>query len=436
MFGRELELTLAAGRTIEGVVTDRETGLPLSGLRVIGPTLTRIEYPGYDRFFTTTDHQGRYRIENFPLMKRAVFEVKVGEDSGDVPINKEQVAYFSREVPVNVVPGTGSIQVDVPLSRGIWITGKVVDDVTGQGLSSATIEYHVFNDNPHLKKKLERNSPPEFDEGSRTKEDGSFRLRALPGRGIVTASGFDDYLQGIGADGINRLKKDEYRESLYNAGGFSPYIRSTTIEVNIDDDVSVHECELRLIKGKSRIVTIVDRAGEPLTDLEASGLKNQVQNPISKIDGNEIEVANLYPGERREVVARSVSRKLMGMAIVTDQGDDPVKLELKPWASLTGRLVDDAGQPRSSGLRIQLDDGKLPIHTLNGLQYDKQEFLIDAEGKFEIIGMVPGAKYRLQVIEGGFVMLGNATGIFILKPGEDRQLGDLKVIKRENAKAE
>lgn len=436
VFGRELEFTLAAGRTIEGVVTDRETGLPLSGLRVIGPTVTRLEYPGYDRFFTTTDHQGRYRIESFPLMKRAIFKVDVGKDSDDKTIDTDEIPYFSREVPVNVVPGEGTIQVDIPLSRGIWITGKVVDDVTGQGFWDTTIEYHVFNDNPYLKKELARKSPPEFDQGARTRQDGSFRLRALPGRGIVTASGGSEYLQGVGADVITGLKNDEYRESLYNVGGFSPYIRSTTVEVNIGEDTSTTECELRLFKGKSRVVTIVDPAGEPLTDLEASGLKNQIQNPISKIGDPQIEIANLYPGERREVVARSVSRKLMGMAVVTDQGDDPVKLELQPWASLTGRLVDDAGQPRSRGLRIQLDDGKLPIHTLNGLQYDKQEFLIDVEGKFEIIGLVPGAKYRLQVIEGGFVILGNATGIFILKPGEDRKLGDVKVIKRENAKAE
>ncbi|HEY0982856.1 carboxypeptidase-like regulatory domain-containing protein [Schlesneria sp.] len=430
VFGRQLELTLPAGRTIQGVVTDRGTGLPLSGLRVVGPAVTRIEYPGYDRFFTTTDHEGRYRIESFPLTQQAFFKVEAGQDRDLEPIDPEELPYFSREITLNVASGTGVIQADVPLSRGIWITGKVVDDISGEGLMDATVEYHVFKDNPHLKKELEQNSPPEFETGVRTKPDGSFRLRALPGRGIVTANGFR-YLEGIGADAIKGLKNDEYRETLYQPGGFSPYIRSTTIEVNIDDETATYECELRLVKGKSRVVTVIDPSGEPLTDLEASGLNHQVQNPISKIKGDMLDITNLYPGERREVVARSVSRKLMGMALVTDENDDPITLKLQPWASVSGRLVDDAGEPRSRGLRIQLDDGKLPIHTLNGLQYDKQEFLIDAEGKFEIIGMVPGATYRLSVIEGGVLWLGNATNIFRLKPDEVRQLGDVKVMKRE-----
>ena len=72
VFGNTFELSLTPGCTIEGVVSDRESGLPLGGWRVIGPTVTPLEYPGFDRFFATTDKTGHYRIDGLPNMRGAI----------------------------------------------------------------------------------------------------------------------------------------------------------------------------------------------------------------------------------------------------------------------------------------------------------------------------------------------------------------------------
>ena len=432
IFGNKVELPLASGRTIEGVVTDRLSGLPLAGWRVIGPTVTRLEYPGFDRFFATTDKRGRYRIDGFPVMREARFKVEAAEKRrGARPAVEppKDVPYFGREDELSMSrPGTGPQQVDFPLAKGVWITGRVVDDATGLPPEDTgdTIEYHVFNANPFLKKDLKAGFKPEFDDNLSTNRDGTFKLRAYPGRGIVTAGGGHNYLEGVGADKITGLKPDEIYQTLYGLAGFSPYLRNTTIEVNVPEGVETFTCELRLKKGKSRLVTVVDADGDPVADLEASGLDNQIENPISEVKYAFFNVTNLVPGENREVVARCVPKKLMGTAIVTEKDNGPVTLKLLPWANLIGRLVDDAGQPRSRGLRIQLEDGNLPIHTLNGLSYDKQEFLIEPDGKFHIDGLVAGATYRLQVIEGGIKFLGDATPDLILKPGENRDLGDVR----------
>ena len=119
----------------------------------------------------------------------------------------------------------------------------------------------------------------------------------------------------------------------------------------------------------------------------------------------------------------------MGMAIVTEQDSGTVTLKLAPWANLTGRLVDEQGKPLFRGLRIKLEDYELPIHTLNGRDYDKQKFLIDPDGKFHIEGLVPGATYRLAVVEGDLRLLGDITRDFTLEPGADRDIGDVKVMK-------
>ena len=418
VFGNRIDIALAAGRILEGVVTDRVTGAPLAAQRVIGPTITRLEYSGYDRFFTTTDAEGRYRIESFPAGREADFKVEPSEDQ----------PHFGREIEVAVQPGPGRQTVDFALTPCQWITGKVVDDVTGEGLESCTIEYFPFQSNAALQQDLAAGIFPEFDGDLRTNEDGSFRLRAYPGRGIIMACGFNRYLEGIGADTIPGLKREEMNQTVYGLSGSHPYIRSTTIEVNPATDPETYTCELRLKKGKSRKATVVDAEGVAVSGIEASGLGNQVENPITQVGNSTLDISNLYPGENRLIVARSVPRQLMGMATVKADEDGPVTVVLRPWANLTGRLVDNAGQPRWRGLRIRLDDGRLPIHTLNGLQYDKQEFLIDEAGRFQIQGLVPGAEYQLKVLEGSFLMLGSATEKLTLAVGESRDLGDIQVI--------
>ena len=79
-----------------------------------------------------------------------------------------------------------------------------------------------------------------------------------------------------------------------------------------------------------------------------------------------------------------------------------------------------------------LEDGKLPIHTLNGRNYDKQVFPIDPNGRFRIEGLVPGASYRLQVLEGSLMILGDVTKDLILEPGESRDLRELHVLERRH----
>jgi hypothetical protein len=421
IYGSQFETVLGNGRTIEGIVSDRISGKPVGGVKVIGPAITRLEYPGFDRFFATTDEKGHYRIDGFPVRQRAEFVL-------DVPLD---LSYFGRAVDLSVVVGKGPQKADFGLAKSIWITGKVVDDATGQGLEQS-IEYHVFNDNPHLLVDLIAGFAPQFGPDHRTQStnrDGTFRIRGYPGRGVVTAGGGHDYLEGIGADKIKGLGAEEVFESLYNPMGFSPYIRNTTIEVNIPVDDESFDCELRLVKGKSRVVQVVGPDGKPQGDIQASGLSNQIQNPISEVKESELTVTNLFPGESREVVARLVSKKLMGMVVVTEKDAEPSTLKLVPWANVKGRLIDDQGRPRFQGLRIRLEDGKLPIHTLNGRNYDKEDFAIEPDGHFHLEGLVPGAKYRLELIEGDVLHRGQITEEFTLKSGEIRDLGDVKAFK-------
>ncbi len=100
-----------------------------------------------------------------------------------------------------------------------------------------------------------------------------------------------------------------------------------------------------------------------------------------------------------------------------------------PGPRSTGRLVDDAGRPRTKAIEIRLDDGKLPLHTLNGRGYDHPTFPIDPDGRFRIEALVPGSTYKLQALEAGVRILGDVTRGMVLEPGETRALGDVQVLR-------
>jgi RNA polymerase sigma factor (sigma-70 family) len=415
VFGNRVAFVAGLGRVLEGVVCDRATGKPLAGLIVHGPWRSPLEYHAYDRFQSTTDDKGRYRIEGLPAPSHGEFTVEPPEDR----------PYFGLAVDVAIEPGLRPMNVDLSILRGAWIAGRVVDDATGQPLQSF-VHYYPFTGNPALRKDLDAGSRPQMPE-VRTDNDGKFRVVAYPGPGVVTAFSFD-YLRGIGAEKIPSLR-DEVQASvrLYPPYRFSPQNISAVDEVDVPEGAESVDWELRLKKGASREVHVVGPDGQPQPGTEASGLMNQVENPMTKVSGDRFTVGNLYPGEARAVVARLVSKKLMGMATVDTQSQGPFSLRLLPWATLAGRLVDDQGRPRANAVEILLDDGKLPLHTLNGRGYDRPKFPIEPDGRFRIEGLVAGAAYGLQVLEGGVQIIGGVAEGLVLKPGEARDLGDVQV---------
>jgi len=248
VYGTNVEMKLAPGRTIEGDVLDGVSKSPVTGAKVTGMPTGQLEYPGYDRFYSATDERGHYRIDGLPITSKARLVVDVPSES----------PYFRRSTNLEIKPGPGPLRVEFPLAKGVWITGRVVDDATGEGLPNESIEYHTFIDNPYLQKDLEAGLSPQVGRDvfkPYTVAGGTFRIRGYPGRGIVSAGSRQDYLEGIGADSIKGLMQDEYTTSLYeNTDDFNPYpplnphLHNTTIELNIPINANSFECEVRLKK--------------------------------------------------------------------------------------------------------------------------------------------------------------------------------------------
>jgi len=107
------------------------------------------------------------------------------------------------------------------------------------------------------------------------------------------------------------------------------------------------------------------------------------------------------------------------------RGDEPmpVTVRLQRCATLTGRIVDEEGQPRP-GLQLTGD--------IRGGQLNLREgwfgFLwgtTDKDGRFRIEGVTPGVKVGLSTQKGAAIT-GRLIQELTPRAGEVKDLGDLK----------
>ena len=142
-------------RPIEGIVRDIDTKKPLAGIMVRGER--SLGSPA-KYVQAITDAQGHYRLVGLPRGRegnvRAVapvdFPLRGYGDCKDAPRGPrdEDLPYLPAGIEVGQPGGIGPIKLDIDLKRGVWVTGRVIEEDTGKPVR-AQVEYYVFADNPH-----------------------------------------------------------------------------------------------------------------------------------------------------------------------------------------------------------------------------------------------------------------------------------------------
>ena len=80
-------------------------------------------------------------------------------------------------------------------------------------------------------------------------------------------------------------------------------------------------------------------------------------------------------------------RKLIGQKIVRPNDKGPLTVRLKPWGTLTGRLLDAKGNPLAE-VKVRL---KYPPTLDSGMSPRDQEFATDHDGRFRVEGLLPAS---------------------------------------------
>jgi len=401
-YGANFQHAAAPTKPIVGVVRDKDTKKPLAGVTIQSLKLANKPYYGDDYVRTTTDAQGRYRLTGMPKGK--------GNKIMVVPSEDQPYLIAGAEVPDSF--GFAPVTVDVELKRGVWVQGRISDKKTGKGLS-AMVEYYALADNPHL------GDCPGFEDtgllipwrGSQT--DGSFRIVALPGPGVLAVKYGGSYLVANARDDAEGTKEDHLDTRPYALGAISYHAFARIDPPKGADSV---KRDVALDPGQSFRGTVLGPDGKPLTGARHYGLSAWGDWNRTPLKSPQFTVRAFNPRRPRSVLFLHREKQLTGTWKPPKDESALVTVRLMPGATVIGRLVDKDGQPRGGAeleLFFQRKDSNSIAH------YFPERITTDAVGRFRLDTLLPGYHFQLRDIKGYFRFGG-------LRSGETKDLGDVQ----------
>jgi RNA polymerase sigma factor (sigma-70 family) len=420
-YGADFRHAAAPTKPIVGVVRDKDTKKPLAGVTIrsqalsIGPH----SYLGFDRARTTTDSEGRYRLTGMP--KRA------GNQIMAIPARDQPYIPTHKDIPDS--PGLAPVTADIELSRGVWIEGKIRDKLTGQPLR-ATVQYFALSSNPNL-----ADFPGFdgtflfFDAGVESKDDGSYRIVGLPGPGLVAVVHKDDYLLAPVREGDYGINDVDREASLRTApvAITHPVNYSALARIDPAKGVDSAQREISLDPGWTFTGTVLGPDGEPLAGARRlHGMRWRERQGMKSAEFTVQGINPRRPQDFGDVIFQHAEKGLIGVAHPPLHKGGSITVQMRPGASIMGRLVDAGGQPRT-GVELEVEFRAKDLRPdWWWAAYSPARIKTDGEGRFRVKALLPGYEFRLS--DGkGVLPLGAGT----LGAGEAKDLGDVPMKAKE-----
>lgn len=432
---------LPPGLTVAGSVRDEETKKPIARAIVESYRLAGADLPQNGIYHTVADEQGRYRFTGLPRGKGNRIRIRPPGDRPYIPIVMEVPVPVVKDVPA--VKSFDEATVDVTLTRGVWVDVTVADKSTGRPVPGS-VSYFVLPEKPSPQRPFDRPFADSYDDVMPIANDGTFRFVAVPRRAIVAVrADWEKYPIAPEAATI-RLHSGLSAANFQAFAEINPKLDEEPIKLNIALDAGC------IVKGK-----IVDPQGQPLSGVVAAALRHDwYWREDIPLKTAEFTVLGLRPDRPRLLCFVHEEKKLAGSVVVRGDEKAPLTVKLQPWASVSGRLFDAKGKPvpnatlwfteipvRRPGQPMSLDTGlhvfSRWVRRLGMMPPDKPDPdpRTDEQGRFRIDHLVPGLKYNLALVDdrGGAARFeqikwqGLVFAQLILKPGEAKELGDVKL---------
>jgi hypothetical protein len=178
-----------------------------------------------------------------------------------------------------------------------------------------------------------------------TRPDGAFRLVGLPGRAIVGAWAPNDsnrYRPGVGASEIQGINKDgwfpTYR-TMFPPGTKWPDVVK---EINPREGVETVECDLVLDPGETVRISLIDRHSKAV---EGSTVHGWAPAAAERTKPSTFDMVGFAPREKRPILIYHDKLHIGEFELLefTDKTPRSITITLDPCATVTGRIVDQAG---------------------------------------------------------------------------------------------
>jgi RNA polymerase sigma factor (sigma-70 family) len=425
VYGPDFVHALRPTQVISGIVRDKLTGKPISGI-----TINSFVQQGWweNAVYATTDAEGRYRVVGLPkTAKRQVTFFPV-----------EGSPYLPAGFAVPDQEGLQPITVNAELTRGVVVTGRIIDKATGKPVA-AGLRYMPLKGNTFYATTVGADRHHFGSQGFSTDANGRFRLVALPGPGLLfaqsnsrsesggryTIAKLDPadkplaYLEQAESLGEAFIAADGHIESLLNQSGYKVIdaaagTESVTVDMQFDP-------------GRSISGTIVGPDGEPVAGCYVVGLMAAF-DPRKPLSDTTFKAVALDPERPRTIAASSPDRKLAGAMKVSGAETAPPVLKLQPTGAVTGCLIDADGKPVAKAqVSVFYRDNLLNALRPGSGIFDRHMAETDADGRFRAEGVVAGQRFGVGFeVKGRILDTGKTVRELTITPGESKDLGDIK----------
>jgi hypothetical protein len=317
------------------------------------------------------------------------------------------------------------VKIDVELHRGIWITGRVTDKVTGQP-QFGRIHYFPFRTNPYTKRVPEISRPggPEGDDDASTGPGGIYRLVGVPGPALVGVECMSgEYRKGAGLDAIKGLqpkgKDHPFRNQVYARIDPSPRWPNLVKEIDPPAGTASATCDFVLDPGGSIRFDVVDVEGKPVSGYTVDGRSADFLDDQPH-ESPSFDAVNFSPGESRKILIHHAGRNIGRALQVTYDAKQPRSMtaRLEPYATLTGRAVDPDGVPLR-GLQVEVT----PVPDLD-FSHPLPLTTTDKDGRFRQPNVPAGLTYHI-VLRPGYRDMWWVSKTVAVEAGKTTDLGTL-----------
>jgi RNA polymerase sigma factor (sigma-70 family) len=413
---------LEPGRVLHGVVTDKETGGPVTDV------LVRVG-AGQTTGTALTDARGRFRVEGLSASQDRNYSVELFPASAS--------GYIALGEPRRPWPaGQKILEKDFALARGQVVRGRVTDAETHRPLAGVSVVYEPARGNPHNRGGFTFHSPVLSD------SQGRFALTGLTGEGFLVAHAPSrDYVRvALPPKAVRDL------EETFVHG----YARVEVAEGN------AAPVQIALRRGVTITAQAVGPDGKPAAWVnymcrEAGVWTHEVMNEPMVLNKGLIRLDGCDPRRSHRVYVLQPTTHLGAVADLRYDpratGPRPVRLERT--GSVHGRVVDlDGSAVRGAQvlpwLLLAAPTGKLTADEFYRLQVSGGvAFYWPLDGPFGAMAQLnvrttDRGEFRLDnLLPSVRLYIGGAAGgrrtdyrIVALKPGEDRDLGQLALEKK------
>jgi hypothetical protein len=389
---------------IEGVIRDAKTGRPVPGARI----------RSWESGSSLSDAEGRFHLTGLPMNTEHRIEVVV-----------EGQSYIKVVKVIGNPTGLEPIVVDINLRQGLILEGKVTNRATGRPVR-AVVQYYPFRDNPHLREYPDASffDNALHDEAEfRTDENGHFRAFVLPGGGILAVRAPD--LTYLAAEPL----APKVAANVLWISNFANDMQSYQALVPIDrrDGVRSVLADIKLVPGSPQRVQVVGPDGRPIAGTRAYSVQS-LTGAGEVVPGTDFTFVHRNPGKAETVVVFHQDQGLGSFVEIKGNEPDPIRVQLQPTGTITGRLVDEDGQPRPNiPLSVGYEFKTRGDRTHMGIL--PEGLTTGPDGRFRITSLIPRIPFLVEVqkknarsedAEG--YLNGDAT----VKPGEVQDWGDVQ----------